>query len=114
MWTPLSETKPESPTASSHLELDDSAQRMRMNQVFNTALVSSHAETRPETAEEIQGLMKTSAFGAILQSVQLLAGDQGISEVEAAREIIATFRQMDRLWTEYLVSEGAECLKKSI
>jgi LPS sulfotransferase NodH len=57
--------------------------------------------------------METPAFGSILQSIQLLAGEQGISEIEAAREVIRTFRKMDQLWTEYLVAEGVERLKLS-
>lgn len=93
------------------LEANDSAQRSRLNQIFNTALVSSHSETKPDSANEIHSLMESPGFGAILQSIQLLAGEQGISEMEAARELIRTFRQMDRLWTDYLISEGVERLK---
>lgn len=95
------------------LEMDDSAQRNRLNQIFNTALVSSHAEAKLGAASEIHALMDSAGFGAILQSIQLLAGEQGISEIEAARELIRTFRRMDRLWTDYLVSEGVERLKLS-
>ncbi len=114
MWTPLPGSKNENPNGpTSNLEIDDSTQRMRLNQIFNTALVSSQTETRPDSATEIHGLMETPAFGAILQSVQLLAGEQGISEVEAARELIVTFRKMDRLWTDYLIAEGVERLKLS-
>jgi len=95
------------------LEMDDSAQRSRLNQIFNTALVSSHSETKPDSATEIHALMESPGFSAILQSIQLLAGEQGVSEIEAARELIRTFRRMDRLWTDYLVSEGVERLKLS-
>jgi hypothetical protein len=95
------------------LEMNDSAQRSRLNQIFNTALVSSHAEAKPDSAGEIHTLMESPGFGAVLQSIQLLAGEQGISEIEAARELIQTFRRMDRLWTDYLVSEGVERLKLS-
>ena len=90
---------------------EDLAQRNRLNQIFNTALVSSRSDTNPYTAAEIHKLMETPAFRGILHATQLLAGDQGISEIEAAREIIRTFRKMDQLWTEYLVSEGVERLK---
>lgn len=103
---------PDTDRASSTAE--DLAQRNRLNQIFNTALVSSRSDTNPHTSTEIHKLMETPAFRAILQATQLLAGDQGISEIEAAREIIRTFRKMDLLWTEYLVAEGVERLKRSV
>lgn len=92
---------------------NDSAQRDRLNQIFNTALVSTRSEGPLDTAGEIHRLMGEPAFGAILQSIQLLAGEQGSSELEAARDIIRTFRRMDQLWTEYLVAEGVERMKLS-
>jgi len=107
MWTPSGNSN----TRETHLESDDSLQRNRLNQIFNTALVSSRADSKPSSAGEIQSLMDTPAFGSVLQSIQLLAGEQGISEIEAAREVIRTFRKMDLLWTEYLVAEGVERLK---
>lgn len=109
MWTPTENGN----ARGNHLESDDSLQRSRLNQIFNTALVSSRADSQPHSVGEIQTLMNTPAFGSILQSIQLLAGEQGISEIEAAREIIRTFRKMDLLWTEYLVAEGVERLKLS-
>jgi hypothetical protein len=118
MWNPPSNSATEfaSGAGASHeiqLEVNDSAQRTRLNQIFNTALVSSHSEAKPDSVSEIHALMESPGFGAILQSIQLLAGEQGISEIEAARDLIRTFRRMDRLWTDYLVSEGVERLKLS-
>ena len=109
MWNP----SPQTTAGSSNLEADDSMQRSRLNQIFNTALVSSRADAKPNSATELHQLMETPAFGSILQSIQLLAGEQGVSEMEAARDVIRTFRKMDQLWTEYLVSEGVERLKLS-
>lgn len=102
-----------SESVESKLEMNDSAQRTRLNQIFNTALVASHSESRPDSAAEIRKLMEQPAFGAILNATQLLAGEQGVSEIEAARELISTFRKLDRLWGEFLVSEGADRLKLS-
>lgn len=97
----------------SALDVSDSAQRNRLNQIFNTALVSSHSEEKPNSVNELHTFMESPSFGAILQSIQLLAGEQGISEIEAARDLIRTFRSMDRLWTDYLIAEGVERLKLS-
>ncbi len=118
MWNPHSNPQPGTAPGAreayeTKFEMDDSAQRSRLNQIFNTALVSSHSEAKPDSANEIHALMESPGFGAVLQSIQLLAGEQGISEIEAARELIRTFRRMDRLWTDYLVAEGVERLKLS-
>jgi hypothetical protein len=118
MWNPHTTPSSGSPLVSENsldakLEMDDSAQRSRLNQIFNTALVSSHSEATLDSTGEIHALMESPSFGAVLQAIQLLAGDQGISEIEAARELIRTFRRMDRLWTDYLISEGVERLKLS-
>jgi len=110
MWTPNSQQN----ISSNTIAENDSAQRERLNQLFNTALVSTRSEQQLESANEIHRLMGEPAFAAILQSIQLLAGEQGNSEMEAARDIIRTFRRMDQLWTEYLVAEGVERLKLSI
>ena len=92
-------------------ELGNPAHQNRLKQIFNTALVSSFTDVKPDSAEEIHTLMDSPGFGAILQSIQLLAGEQGISEIDAAGELIRTFRRMDRLWTDYLIAEGVERLK---
>jgi hypothetical protein len=118
MWTPNSGTNgfaggPTQNLSPNAVADNDSAQRDRLNQIFNTALVSTRSEAHLESANEIHRLMGEPALAAILQSIQLLAGEQGTSEMEAARDIIRTFRKMDQLWTEYLVAEGVERLKLS-
>lgn len=85
--------------------------RERLTQIFNTALVSTRADENADATSELYRLMEQSAFTAILASIQSLATEKGISEVDAAREVIRTFRRIDKIWTEYLIQEGVERLK---
>ena len=79
--------------------------------VFNTALVATQASQARDFSNEIFELMENPAFRAILGAVRQHARLQGLSERQAAEQIITTFRKMDRVWGEYVFSEGVERLK---
>jgi hypothetical protein len=81
--------------------------------VFNTALVSSHAGAARDFSAEIFELMENPAFRAILGAVRQHARLQGLSERQAAEQIISTFRKMDRVWSDYVFHEGVERLKNN-
>ncbi|MFZ9595001.1 MAG: hypothetical protein ACO3A2_02880 [Bdellovibrionia bacterium] len=80
--------------------------------VFNTALVSSLAESKRDLSAELQELTQSAAFQAILNSVRQLAAVQGISERQSSEQIIQTFRKMDEVWGEYLAKEGLDKIRK--
>jgi hypothetical protein len=81
--------------------------------IFNTALVASHAGPTRDFSNEIYELMENPAFRAILGTVRQFARLQGLSERQAAEQIITTFRKMDRVWSDYVFHEGVERLKGS-
>jgi hypothetical protein len=81
--------------------------------VFNTALVASHASPARDFSNEIFELMENPAFRAILGAVRQFARLQGLSERQAAEQIIATFRKMDRVWSDYVFHEGVSRLKEN-
>lgn len=81
--------------------------------VFNTALVATQAGAPRDFSNEIFELMENPAFRAILGAVRQYARLQGLSERQAAEQIIATFRKMDRVWSDYVFHEGVERLKGS-
>lgn len=81
--------------------------------VFNTALIASKAETQKNFSTELSALVATPAFKAVLRSVRELARQEGCSDRKAAESIIAAFRKIDLLWTDYVHSEGIERLKRS-
>lgn len=79
--------------------------------VFNTSIVSTKAGKKRDFSSEIYALTESSSFKAILSSVRQLSRVQGISEREAAEEVIQTFRKMDELWGEYVFKEGIDKLR---
>jgi hypothetical protein len=79
--------------------------------VFNTALVATQAGSQRDFSGEIFELMENPAFRSILGAVRQHARLQGVSERQAAEQIITTFRKMDRVWTDYVFQEGVDRLK---
>jgi len=53
------------------------------------------------------------AFRSILGAVRQLARLSGISEKEAAEQIIESFRKVDQIWGDYLVQEGINRVKSA-
>ena len=82
-----------------------------LSKIFNTSLVSSKAKSKRDFSSELFALTDSTAFKTILNAVQQLARVQGISEKQAAEQVIQTFRRMDELWGEYLFHEGIDRLK---
>jgi hypothetical protein len=75
--------------------------------IFNTAFVRSRAPApERDLAAELAELSKSPAYNAIMNAAQQLAQTQNISELEAAEQIVATFRKMDDVWGAYLTQEG--------
>ena len=95
------------------VKADADLNRERLAQVFNSALVTTRSEENTQSTAELYRLMDQSSFTAILNSIQSFASDKGISEVEAAREVIQTFRKIDQIWTQFLLAEGVERLKQN-
>jgi hypothetical protein len=82
-----------------------------LTRIFNTALIATRSESRDFSAE-LFALVETPAFQCVLESVRTLAKRENISEREAAETVIQTFRNVDRLWGEYIYQEGVERLKR--
>lgn len=75
--------------------------------IFNTAFVRSRAPSPGrDLTGELAELSKSPAYQAIMFAAQQLAKSQDLSELEAAEQIIETFRKMDDVWKCYLLQEG--------
>lgn len=80
-------------------------------QVFNTALITTRVEANQSTSSELYALLKEPAFNALLTAIKLLAETKDLSEADAAKEMIKTFRRIDQVWSELLIQEGFDHLK---
>jgi hypothetical protein len=82
--------------------------------VFNTALVASRVEAVRDFSTELYALVESQAFRTILNAVRQHARLQGISERQAAEQVIQTFRKVDRLWSDYVFQEGVDRLRNQM
>lgn len=83
-----------------------------LTRIFNTALIATQTETKRDFSAELYQLTQSSSFKTILSAVRNLSRIQGISERQAAEEVIQTFRKMDEIWSQYLVREGVDRLRQ--
>jgi hypothetical protein len=96
---------PESSAVSGAFSVDE------MARIFNTAVVSTRTQESKDISGELYALMETPAFGAILSAARQLATRQGISELQAAEQLIQTFRKLDQIWDGYVFQEGVTRLR---
>lgn len=88
-----------------------SANLEELTRIFNSALVSSRAESLKDFSHELLGLVESPAYQALINAVRQLARSQGIGERESAEILIQTFRKLDRLWSDYVFQEGVDRLR---
>lgn len=79
--------------------------------VFNTALIGTQTVAGRDFSAEIFELMESPAFRAILGSIRQYARLQGVTEKQAAEQIISIFRKVDQTWKDYVFQEGVDRLK---
>ncbi len=92
---------------------DNPKERDQLTRIFNTAMIAASAEGEQEFSKRLQALVSTPAFLAILHAMKHLAQSEGISEKEAAESIIATFKQLETVWKDYVYLEGVQRLRGS-
>lgn len=79
--------------------------------IFNTAIISTHAESVKDLSGELMDLIAQPPFQAILNAARLLASEQNLSAKQATEEVIKTFRKVDQIWNAYVFLEGVGKLK---
>jgi len=79
--------------------------------VFNTALISTRARSNQDLSRELQGVIQSKAFQAVLSATRDLARTECISDQEAAEFVIRAFRKIDQIWKDYVFHEGIDKLK---
>jgi hypothetical protein len=82
-----------------------------MARIFNTAVVSTRSQETQDVSGELYALMETPAFQAILAAARQLAARQGITDLQAAEQVILAFRKLDQVWSSYVFQEGVARLR---
>ncbi|MCM2277971.1 MAG: hypothetical protein NDJ89_07820 [Oligoflexia bacterium] len=83
-----------------------------MARVFNSALLSTRGQDEgPVDFSELQDLINSPPIRALLGAIRQLSRVNGISERQAAEQVIRSFRRIDRIWMEYVFQEGLDRLK---
>lgn len=89
-----------------------SSSKEELTRIFNSAILSTRSKAKRNFSAELIALTESTSFKAILNAVQQVARVQGISDRQAAEQVIETFRKMDDLWSEYTVCEGLDKIRK--
>jgi hypothetical protein len=79
--------------------------------IFNTAVVSTRTQEGRDCSAELYELVRSPAYQAILAAVKRHSSEVGVTEVQAAEQIIQTFRKLDQIWGSYLYQEGVARLR---
>jgi tRNA nucleotidyltransferase/poly(A) polymerase len=79
---------------------------------FNTALISTRAESQMRLTDELHLLLQSPAYRQILDATRRLATSQNVTETTAAEQLIAAFRKVDQIWSEYVFMEGVARLRE--
>lgn len=82
--------------------------------LFNTAIIATKIPKLANYSTELNTLVQGKSFQAILKAIQEYARTTGIPEDQAAEEIVQTFRDIDRIWDDYIFQEGLDKLKNQL
>jgi hypothetical protein len=74
-------------------------------QAIYTALTSTDLSTGNEPPSFFQTL-EEPAFNSIINAINHHATERGISDVDAAREVLRVFRKIDALWNQHLIQSS--------
>ncbi len=79
--------------------------------LFNTAVIATKIPKLSNYSTKLAEIVQSKQFHAILGAIREYAAEAGISEEQAAEEVVQTFRDIDRVWDDYIFQEGLDKLK---
>lgn len=82
-----------------------------LTRILNTAVISTHAKKAQDLSQELNILIHTPEFKAILGAIRQVSIEQNISEKLSAEKLVETFRNLDKIWNDYVFLEGIEKLR---
>lgn len=88
---------------------------MESIQLLNTAIIKSKEKKINSSYEErLTKINNSPAIEAINKSISLLAESQKISRDQAALQVIEAIRDLDNVWSDYVIMEGIDKLKNML
>lgn len=88
---------------------------MKSIQLINTAILKSRSD---QIEADLQGklsrIAESPAMSALDMAISELAINQKITKDQAALDIVSVIKELDHLWTNYLILEGSDKLKNSL
>jgi hypothetical protein len=83
--------------------------------LLNTAIVKSKEKVINATYNErLRELCERPAVAALSHAIDTLADSQNISRDQAAIQLVETIRELDTVWTDYVLVEGLTSLKTTL
>lgn len=84
-------------------------------QLINTAIIKGKEKKIDTTYEDrLNTTCRGPAIKAISQAISLLAESEKISYDQAAIQIVETIKELDVIWTDYVLMEGINNIKKML
>lgn len=81
-------------------------------QLLNTAIVKTKEKRIDSSYEDrLSDTCKTPAVKALSIAIESLSETQNISRDQAAMQIVETVRELDAIWSDYVMMEGLSKLK---
>jgi hypothetical protein len=85
---------------------------MESIQIINTAIIKSKEKKINQSYEErLNQICHSPAIEAFNKSIVFLSESQKISRDQAALMLVETIRELDSIWSDYVVMEGIDRLK---
>ncbi len=84
-------------------------------QLINTAIIKGKEKRIDTTYEErLNQACNSSAIKSISTAISLLAEQEKISYDQAAIQIVETIKELDKIWSDYVLMEGINNIKKML
>ncbi len=92
--------------------MSDNVESIRL---LNTAIVKSKERVINASYEQrLKEICSRPAVRALTSAIDMLAESEHISKDQAAIQIVEATRELDAVWTDYVLVEGLTALKKSL
>ena len=87
-------------------------QNQELVQLLNTAIIKTKEKSIDSSYEErLSNTCENPAIAALSVAIQHLSESENISRDQAAMQIVETVRELDTIWSDYVMMEGLSKLK---